>query len=284
MYSKSKRSAVAKYSAHQGREELKYWRPNQRWYHSTICGTVVCLSKLILGKLNYLTFEGKDRWDRLFGKTGESWADAAGRGLLSFSNHVSLFDDPLLLSNLSVTKFEHVRWIAADHINFFGNNLKGFIYSGGKCVPIIRGGGLDQPGFDFLIKRLKEGDWVHIFPEGGRSRESNHCLQLPLKLGIGKLMYEAKPVVMPFYHYGMHHVLPIGKLLPRIHKNIVVRFGQSSVLDEEWWQSLLTQDDPVTSSTSKEKRAWHQATEWATEQLLELEKQVHPLKINQDER
>ena len=194
----SSRSGHKSHVAHQGEYALRHWRPDQHWYHPAICSSVVQASRLLLSKLNRLQFEGRARWDHLFGEDGSVFRRADGRGLLSFSNHVSLFDDPLLISNLGATQYKNVRWIAADHINFFGNRLKGLIYSGGKCVPIMRGGGLNQPGFDFLINRLKLGEWVHIFPEGGRTRDPMHLLQLPLKLGIGKLICEANPVVMPF--------------------------------------------------------------------------------------
>ena len=265
------------HTAHQGRIELRHWQPNPQWYHPMICGSVVKASRLLLGRLNTIHFEGRERWDKLFGQKGESWARKDGRGLLSFSNHVSLFDDPLLISNLSATQFKHVRWIAADHINFFGNRIKGMIYSGGKCVPIIRGGGLTQPGFDFLVDRLKLGEWVHIFPEGGRSREKDHRLQLPLKVGIGKLIFEANPVLMPFYHYGMQDVLPIGAKVPKTKQNIRVLFGQASVVDQTWWQALLPEstvdlNDPI----EKRQAAWQSATNWVQEQLLALEQRVHP--------
>ena len=124
---------------------------------------VVNLSRFVMQGMNTVVFEGQERWEAVF--------EHEGRGVLSFSNHVSLFDDPLLISNLGRTRFDDVRWIGSDHINFFGTALKGLIYSAGKCVPIVRGGGLDQPGFSFLSERLKAGDWVHIFPEGGRTRE-----------------------------------------------------------------------------------------------------------------
>ena len=110
-------------------------------------------------RMNDLEFDGAERWEGLFRDRQ--------RGLLSFSNHVSLFDDPLLIANLGTTRYGDVRWIPADHLNFFGNAMKGLVFSAGKCVPIIRGGGLEQQGMTFLSERLKAGDWVHIFPEGG---------------------------------------------------------------------------------------------------------------------
>ena len=263
------RSSVGAHPAHQGEEALKHWRPDQQWYSAAICASVVKLSKLVLGRLSDLQFEGRERWDALFTSEAQSERKSAQRGLLSFSNHVSLFDDPLLVSNLGETAFQQVRWIAADHINFFGNQLKGIIYSSGKCVPIIRGGGLKQPGFDFLAERLKFGDWVHIFPEGGRSREGEHRLQLPLKVGIGKLICEAQPILMPFYHYGMQNVLPIGRSVPRLGKRVTVRFGEPTVTSETWLTELGVSD-------VQDSAAWSLTTEWARDELLALEQITHP--------
>ena len=237
------------------------------------------LSKLVLSGLNTLNFEGRERWDELFTERAQEKRRDHQRGLLSFSNHVSLFDDPLLVSNLGETAFKQVRWIAADHINFFGSRLKGVLYSCGKCVPIIRGGGLKQPGFDFLVERLKRGDWVHIFPEGGRSREEDHRLQLPLKVGIGKLICEAKPILMPFYHYGMQNVLPIGAALPKLGKKVTVRFGKAQVADLDWFSSVGVSEeikDLRSLSQEAQKEAWGAVTEWAKDELLSLERITHP--------
>jgi|GEM_PF-1181773 len=254
--------------AHQGRPELRHWRPDPQWYHPAICSLVVRSSQLLMRGLNQLTFEGRGRWDALFGPDQSSWERQGGRGLLSFSNHVSLFDDPLLISNLGATRYRDVRWIAADHINFFGNKLKGLLFSSGKCVPLIRGGGLEQPGFDFLRERLLKGEWVHIFPEGGRSRRSEGRLQLPLKVGIGRLICEARPVVMPFFHYGMHLVQPIGATLPRVGQRVRVHFGSATTIDEAWWSEHITE--------AGTEGQWAQATEWASGQLSALERVAHP--------
>ena len=160
--------------------ELNHWTTHDHWYKRMLCGLVVKSSKFIMQKMNTVEFENSDEWNEL--------TQQRDRGLLSFSNHVSYFDDPLLISNLGTTAYRQVRWIAADHKNFFGTAFKGFIFSAGKCVPIIRGGGLDQPGFDFLLERLRLGEWVHIFPEGGRTREQTGKLKKPFKLGIGRLL------------------------------------------------------------------------------------------------
>ncbi len=256
---------------------LQHWRSEKQWYHSFLCSSVVRISQLIMRRWNTLSFDGKERWDAIFDDRKSKNDNCMKRqGLLSFSNHVSLFDDPLLVSNLGVSRYDDVRWIAADSKNFFGNNLKGLIYSAGKCVPIVRGGGLEQQGFDFLIKRLKLGDWVHIFPEGGRTREFAGQLQVPFKIGIGKLIYEARPLLMPFYHYGMHEILPIGTMIPNKGKEVNIHFGEAECIDDNWWfQRLGTRVEEVESLF-----AWQRATEYTQQILLELEKQVHPLCIH----
>lgn len=255
--------------AHQGRRELRHWRPERVWYHPPLCAAVVNASRYIMQRRNTLNFIGRERWDALFGERGEAWEARDGRGLLSVSNHVSLFDDPLLISNLGATRYDDVRWIAADQRNFFGSNLKGVVFSAGKCVPIIRGEGLDQPGLDFLRSRLELGEWVHIFPEGGRSREEGGLLQRPLKTGVGKLIHETNPIVMPFYHYGMHRVQPIGARFPRRGQEVKVLFGSPTVIDDAWWAGL-------EGSTSTPQETWRSATQWVEEQLLKLEVQLHP--------
>lgn len=76
---------------------------------------------------------------------------------------MSLFDAPLIVANLVSPRYEALRWVGADAINFFGSRVKSWLFTAGKCVPVVRGTGLDQPGFRFLVDRLKQGDWVHIF-------------------------------------------------------------------------------------------------------------------------
>ena len=235
--------------------ELNHWTTHDHWYKRMLCGLVVKSSKFIMQTMNTVEFENSDEWNEL--------TQQRDRGLLSFSNHVSYFDDPLLISNLGTTAYRQVRWIAADHKNFFGTALKGFIFSAGKCVPIIRGGGLDQPGFDFLLERLRLGEWVHIFPEGGRTREQTGKLKKPFKLGIGRLLAEAKPIAIPFYHYGMHEILPVGKKWFSSGKKVRVQFAPSTTIDDDWLQTHFP--------NSTEKGLWKDLTNWSCEALESLE-------------
>ncbi len=78
-----------------------------------------------------------------------------------------------------------------------------------------RGAGLEQPGIVAAEDLLRSGSWVHIFPEGTRSRDGK--LQ-PCRKGVGRLVASCSvpPLVVPFVHKGMDSV---------IAKYVVVHMG-----------------------------------------------------------
>jgi len=235
---------------------LTYWNPAPAWYKPVVAKVVVLASRLVISGLNRFELQGREHLDA-------AW-DRGSRGLLSISNHVSLFDDPMLPACFAETRWKPTRWVAADAKNFFNTRLKGWFFSAGKCVPIVRGAGPDQVGLRFLIDRLRAGEWVHFFPEGGRSRDPDARLRHPFKPGIARLIEEAMPVMLPFYHLGMGDVLPIGARLPRLFKRVVVRIGAATNCDEAFLE------------TFPEERRHHAVGEWAYEQLRSLECAVHP--------
>ncbi|TNE87005.1 MAG: 1-acyl-sn-glycerol-3-phosphate acyltransferase [Deltaproteobacteria bacterium] len=183
---------------------------------------VAASSQALMRGANRVTLVDAERLDE---------ARATGRGLLTLSNHVSLFDDPWLTACLSGPQWGSLRWIGADAINFFGSPLKAAVFNAGKCVPIVRGAGLDQPGMHFLAERLAQGEWVHFFPEGTRTRREDGAME-PLKSGFAHLVRAARPLVLPFHHQGMRDVLPVGARLPRVGREVIVRFGEAVDTDE----------------------------------------------------
>ncbi len=227
------------------RESVARWKPVSSTKNKLLTPLVILGTRLWMQCFNTLVIEDRSRL---------ASARKDGRGLLTFSNHISLFDDPLLTSCMSNTKWSNARWIAADASNFFGTQVRSAVFNAGKCVPIVRGAGVDQPGMKFLAARLKVGDWVHIFPEGSRSRDPHGRLQTPLKTGLAELIRESAPMVLPFYHDGMSNVLPIGSRLPHMGKTVTLRFGE-----------------PNDSTLQLAELSSAQITEWATNQLLALE-------------
>jgi monolysocardiolipin acyltransferase len=188
---------------------------------SQLAASAVALaSRFVMQGLNRVDLHDRHRFEAARAQ------QRAGRGLLTFSNHVGLFDDPWLLACFQGPEWEGLRWVTADALNFFDTRLKAAVFSAGKAVPILRGAGVDQPGMTFLAERLRAGEWVHIFPEGGRSRRPEGRLRRPLKPGLAHLVLQTRPLLLGFHHRGMHEVLPIGARLPRIGRRVTLRFGE----------------------------------------------------------
>ena len=241
------------------RAAIARWRPaTDTLTNRVLARLVIQLSQLVMRRMNRLSIDGLNRL-RALHERGE-------RGLLTFSNHVSRLDDPLLVSSFGLGElpYESMRWVSADAVKLFGSPLSAFIFSAGKCVPTVRGGGLDQPAVHFLSQRLREGAWVHIFPEGGSNHDPEARLRHPFKAGIGRLIDEAHPIALPFYHTGMQHVAPHGKRPQRGHQ-VRVLFGEAT----DCGQTFMARFDG--GGTGERREVWAAVSEWSHGVLKELE-------------
>ncbi len=112
-----------------------------------------------------------------------------------------------------------------------------------------------------------------MFPEGGRTRDPRVLMSHPFKSGIGRLMTEAQPIALPFYHYGTHEILPVGAKLPRRSKTVRVLFGDPINCNDDFLREV------VASAGSPEVAGpalWEALAERAYEALRQLEVVVHP--------
>ena len=136
-------------------------------------------------------------------------------GCLIASNHVSLFDPPLV--SIAVN-FRQVHFIAKKDL--FMIPILGKILAGCGCVWVDRSS-KDGSSVNQAIDLLKSGRVVGIFPEGTRSKDGK--LQRG-KLGVSVMALKSGVPIVPAcvfntYEIGHNHGIPCGRRLG-------IRFGQ----------------------------------------------------------
>lgn len=160
-----------------------------------------------------------------------------GQPLITVSNHVASVDDPLVISSVLPPRLlldaKSIRWTLCATDRCFTNPVTSTFFRCVKVLPVARGDGIFQKGMDMALSKLNQGDWVHIFPEGSRSRDGGKTIGTA-KRGIGRLVLDSErmPLVVPFVHTGMQEVMPIGSQFPHVSKKVVVLVGDPIKVDD----------------------------------------------------
>ncbi|XP_074567388.1 uncharacterized protein LOC141824055 [Curcuma longa] len=214
-----------------------------------------------------------------------------GKPLLTVSNHVAAVDDPLVIASLlppsSLLNAHDLRWTLCATDRCFRNPLLSAFFHCLKVLPVSRGDGVYQKGMDSALSKLNNGGWVHIFPEGSRSRDGGRTMGAA-KRGVGRLVIDADttPIVIPFVHAGMQEIMPIGTHFPKIGKNVTVLIGDPLFLDD----LVMYKDDPQHVSTgilydAVSTRIGHQLQELKSQvELLAAEQQLEIRDVDNRER
>ncbi|KAL8130481.1 hypothetical protein V2J09_019636 [Rumex salicifolius] len=158
--------------------------------------------------------------------------------LITVSNHVASIDDPFVIASLLpphvLMDARDLRWTLCATDRCFKNPVTSAFFRSVKVLPVARGDGIHQKvGLDLAISKLNAGGWVHIFPEGSRSRDGGKTLG-SAKRGVARLVLDSDniPVVIPFVHTGMQEIMPIGAKFPRIGKAVTVLIGDPIQFDD----------------------------------------------------
>lgn len=157
--------------------------------------------------------------------------------LVTVSNHVAAIDDPFVIASLLppsvLLDARNLRWTLCASDRCFRNPVTSAFFRCVKVLPVSRGDGVYQKGMDMAISKLNSGGWVHIFPEGSRSRDGGKTMGSS-KRGTGRLILDADntPLVVPFVHSGMQDIMPIGAKFPRIGKTVTVIIGDPIPFDD----------------------------------------------------
>ncbi|CAN1858534.1 tafazzin [Linum perenne] len=206
---------------------------------SVILRMVQAVAVPLLGNMCYVFMNGLNRvqvhgLDKLHKALLER---PKGKPLVTVSNHVASVDDPFVIASLLppsvLLEAQNLRWTLCASDRCFKNPVSSAFFKSVKVLPVSRGDGIYQKGMDTAIAKLNTGGWVHIFPEGSRSRDGGKTMG-SIKRGVGRLILDSDtlPIVVPFVHTGMQEIMPIGSSLPKIGKTVTVLVGDPIYLDD----------------------------------------------------
>ncbi len=121
-------------------------------------------------------------------------------GALIACNHASFVDPPFV----GIALDEQIHYLARKSL--FDHPVAGAILRSWNAVPVDQ----DRPDMTSLktvIRRLREGNKVLVFPEGERSFDGAFLPGLP---GIGLIVAKSGVPVIPVRLFGTHAALPRG--------------------------------------------------------------------------
>uniref|UniRef100_A0A7S3D506 Tafazzin family protein n=1 Tax=Palpitomonas bilix TaxID=652834 RepID=A0A7S3D506_9EUKA len=180
-----------------------------------LVGVIALFSKSVMNGLNTTEVLHEERIQDIIYHRPDN------RGLVTVSNHTSAVDDPFTPSVFLPTPWlldsDLVRWTLCATDRCFKNQAMSFFFKTVKVLPVQRGAGLDHHYMQTAVDMVSRGHWMHIFPEGTRSKTGELG---KMKIGVGKLVAgaEVTPLVVPFVHQGMEKIMRRGTFLPSTGK------------------------------------------------------------------
>lgn len=141
-------------------------------------------------------------------------------GVVLVSNHISGFDTVLLPYTVLATQGLQIIWSPAK-AELFRTRLGGCLLASLGVFPVRRGQH-DRQAMRQMIAGMRT-DKMMLFPEGTRSRDGR--LQEG-KRTVGKLIYAARPVVIPAAIVGTEGIIPHLKSLIHGRAPVSVHYGK----------------------------------------------------------
>lgn len=193
-------------------------------------------------------------------------------GVVLASNHLSMLDTLIIPYSINKSHGPQIVWAPAKEELFRLPIVSFFLRSWG--VFPVRRGKSDLRGIRLMLTRMRSGKMM-LFPEGTRSRdgrlhEGNRML--------GKLIYQAQPVVIPTLLVGTDRVWGSNRWWPRGRTPVSVRYGKPLDLQPYYQRpdskenaeaivkeimgaiaSLMYNGQPATTSRSTAPSAWLQS-------------------------
>ena len=152
-----------------------------------------------------------------------------GTGFFLLCNHVSKAEAPVIASWLYPRAF----WFPSK-AEFYKSWIVAFFWQLFTAVHTfpVRRGERDMKAVNLMRELLQRGKNVLLFPEGTRSRDGE---LLPGKRGVGMIVHQAQPLVLPVYVRGFAEQWPSGRWLPLLKApRSLISFGPPMDLSEYW--------------------------------------------------
>jgi 1-acyl-sn-glycerol-3-phosphate acyltransferase len=133
-------------------------------------------------------------------------------GIILAANHQSYFDPPLV----GICSRRPVHYLARNSLMewpFFGP-----LFPDMNVIPVDRGGN-DMSALKTVIRKIREGEGVVLFPEGTRSSDGR--LQ-PAQAGVGLVIAKTLAPVVPMRIFGSYEAFPRGSKGVKLHPIRVV--------------------------------------------------------------
>ncbi len=160
---------------------------------------------LLVNVLNRCTVLGRDRLPE--------------GGFFLLCNHISMLDGQVI----GTATFPRPYWYPSK-ASFYTNHATALAYTAltaFKSFPVRRGE-RDMRAIEHMEDLLRGGESILLFPEGTRSTDGTLGRG---KVGVGKIVHDARPVVVPAYVEGFDQILARGRLLPRVGRRSYLLFG-----------------------------------------------------------
>ena len=145
-------------------------------------------------------------------------------GVVLVSNHISAFDTILIPYSVIATQGLQIVWAPAK-AELFSPRLLGGVLTSFGVFPVRRGQH-DRQAMRRMIAHMRTGKMM-LFPEGTRSPDGR--LQAG-KRTVGKLIYAARPVVIPVAIMGTERILPQVWRLFQGRIPVTIRYGKPLAL------------------------------------------------------
>ena len=144
-------------------------------------------------------------------------------GVLIVANHTSYFDPPVI----GVAYGKKTAFLARKTL--FKKGFFAWLYPRLNAIPVDQEKG-DMTSLKRIIKELRSGNPVLIFPEGERSLDGEVKKG---EAGVGLVIAKTKAPVLPMRVFGAYEALPRESKAPKFFTQITVCVGEMIQFSEE---------------------------------------------------